>query len=111
MQTTDIDFSDPKIQANPYPHYAHLRADKPVCWNGRTWLVSRYEDIVNLLSDSRMSSARTQQTFAVLPEDVQEELTPLRTIMGSRMLLSDPPKHTRLKPGDVSANFVLDAVT
>jgi cytochrome P450 len=44
-----------------------------------------------------MSSARTEQTFAVLPPDVQQELTPLRSILGSRMLLSDPPKHTRLK--------------
>lgn len=97
MKTTDIDFSDPAIQIDPYPHYAKLREEAPVCWNGRTWLISRYADITTLLSDPRMSSARTEQTFAVLPEEVQQELTPLRTILGSRMLLSDPPKHTRLK--------------
>lgn len=96
-KTTTLDFSDPLIQADPYPHYAHLRQEAPVCWNGRTWLISRYNDIVTLLNDPRMSSARTEQTFAVLPPDVQQELTPLRTILGSRMLLSDPPKHTRLK--------------
>lgn len=97
MKTTTLDLSDPLIQADPYPHYAKLRQDAPVCWNGRTWLVSRYADIVALLDDSRMSSARTEQTFAVLPPEVQEELTPLRSILGNRMLLSDPPKHTRLK--------------
>ena len=97
IKTTSLDFSDPLIQANPYPHYAHLRQEMPVCWNGRSWLISRYDDIVTLLNDPRMSSARTEQTFAVLPPDVQEELTPLRTILGSRMLLSDPPQHTRLK--------------
>jgi hypothetical protein len=97
MKTTTLDFSDPVIQADPYPHYAHLRNEAPVCWNGRTWVISRYDDIVTLLNDPRMSSARTEQTFAVLPPDVQQELTPLRTILGSRMLLSDPPKHTRLK--------------
>ena len=97
MKTTTLDFSDPLVQANPYPHYAHLRHEAPVCWNGRTWLVSRYDDIVTLLNDPRMSSARTEQTFAVLPPKTQQELTPLRTILGSRMLLSDPPKHTRLK--------------
>lgn len=95
--TTAIDFSDPTIQANPYPYYAELRANAPICWNGRTWLISRYADIVTLLNDPRMSSARVEQTFAVLPPAVQEELTPLRTVLGSRMLLSDPPKHTRLK--------------
>lgn len=95
--TTTIDFADPAIQANPYPHYQRLREEMPICWNGRTWLVSRYADIVALLNDSRMSSARVEQTFAVLPQPVQQELTPLRTVLGSRMLLSDPPKHTRLK--------------
>ncbi len=97
MKTTPPDFSDPAIQVDPYPHYQRLRDDAPVCWNGRTWLISRYDDIVTLLNDPRMSSARTEQTFAVLPPDVQQELTPLRSILGSRMLLSDPPKHTRLK--------------
>jgi len=95
--TTTIDFSDPAIQADPYPHYRRLREEQPICWNGRTWLVSRYDDIVALLNDPRMSSARTEQTFAVLPPEVRQELTPLRTVLGSRMLLSDPPKHTRLK--------------
>lgn len=97
MKTTTLDFSDPRIQADPYPHYAALRHEAPICWNGRTWLISRYDDIITLLNDPRMSSARTEQTFAVLPPEVQQELTPLRTILGSRMLLSDPPKHTRLK--------------
>ena len=95
--SVSIDFSDPVIQADPYAIYAGLRRDHPVVWNERTWLVSRYHDITTLLSDPRMSSARTDQTFAVLPPDVQEELTPMRSIMTSRMLLSDPPKHTRLK--------------
>ena len=66
-----IDFSDPAVQADPYPIYAGLRRDHPVNWDGRTWVISRYEDIT--------------------------ALTPMRTIMTSRMLLSDPPKHTRLK--------------
>ena len=92
-----IDFSDPAVQADPYPIYAGLRRDHPVNWDGRTWVISRYEDITALLNDPRMSSARTEQTFAVLPPAVREELAPLRTVLGSRMLLSDPPKHTRLK--------------
>ena len=92
-----INFSDPAIQADPYPIYERLRAESPVYWNGPYWVVSRYDDIVNLLNDPRMSSARTEATFAVLPPEVQEELTPLRQILGSRMLLSDPPRHTRLR--------------
>lgn len=92
------DFSVPAVQANPYPIYNHLRREAPVFWNGPTWLVSRYDDIVTLLNDpARLSSARVEATFAVLPEGVQRELAPLRHVLGSRMLLSDPPRHTRLR--------------
>lgn len=96
---TAIDFSDPAIQANPYPLYQRLRAGTPVVWNETTnsWLVSRYGDIVTLLNDPRVSSARVDATFRVLPDDVQRELEPLRRVLGQRMLLSDPPTHTRLK--------------
>lgn len=100
MQTAiAIDFTDRAIQAHPYPLYARLRAEAPVFFNPPTnsWMVSRHADIVALLNDPRMSSARTEATFAVLPDDVQQELAPLRHILGSRMLLTDPPDHTRLK--------------
>jgi cytochrome P450 len=96
---TAIDFSDPAIQANPYPVYERLRAESPVVFNETTnsWLISRYDDIVAILNDSRISSARVDATFRVLPEDVQRELEPLRQVLSQRMLLTDPPTHTRLK--------------
>ena len=90
-------FSDPAVQVNPYPIYERLRRETPVFWNGPYWLLSRYDDIVALLNDPRVSSARVEATFAVLPDDVQQELQPLRHVLGSRMLLSDPPRHTRLR--------------
>ena len=94
-----IDFSDPEVQTHPYPIYERLRDGDPVLWNGpaQGWLVSRYEDVVALFTDRRMSSQRIDATFRVLPEDVQRELQPLREVLGNRMLLSDPPRHTRLK--------------
>ena len=94
-----INFTDPAIQANPIPVYERLRAESPVVWNGSAqgWLVSRYDDVVGLFNDPRMSSQRVDATFRPLPDDVQEELTPLKTVLLSRMLLSDPPRHTRLR--------------
>ena len=50
-----------------------------------------------LLNDPRISSARVDATFRVLPTDVQQELEPLRRVLSQRMLLTDPPTHTRLK--------------
>ncbi|HVB63404.1 MAG TPA: cytochrome P450 [Nitrolancea sp.] len=92
-----IDFGDPVVRANPYPTYAQLRQEAPVLWNGQSWLISRYDDIIGLLTDDRVSSARTESIFQVLPDDVRQELQPLRHILGSRMLLTDPPTHTRLR--------------
>lgn len=92
-----IDFTDPLIQANPYPIYRKMRDEAPVFWNGQTWLVNRYDDVVSLFTDPRMSSQRVDATFSVLPDEVQRELQPLRDVLGDRMLLSDPPKHTRLR--------------
>ena len=92
-----IDFSDPAVQANPYPIFEDLREHDPVFWNGNAWLVTRYDDVVALFTDPRMSSQRIDATFAVLPPDVQTELQPLREVLADRMLLSDPPKHTRLR--------------
>ncbi len=92
-----VDFSDPAVRANPYPIYAQLRANSPVLWNGQSWLISRYEDIIGLMIDDRVSSARAESIFQVLPEEVRTELQPLRHVLGSRMLLTDPPTHTRLR--------------
>jgi cytochrome P450 len=95
--TVTIDFSDPVVRANPYPIYAELRREAPVVWNGQNWLISRYDDIIGLLTDERVSSARAESIFQVLPPDIQAELQPLRHVLGSRMLLTDPPIHTRLR--------------
>lgn len=80
-----IDFSDPAIQAHPYPIYERLREEEPVYWNGdaQGWLVSRYEDVMALFTDSRMSSQRVDATFRVLPEDIQHELQPLRDVLSN----------------------------
>ena len=85
------------MRANPYPIYAELRSESPVLWNGQSWLISRYDDIIGLLTDNRVSSARAESIFQVLPDDVRQELQPLRHVLGSRMLLTDPPTHTRLR--------------
>lgn len=48
----------PRFKANPYPFYARLRAEAPVCrtrFLGQpAWLVSRYDDVHMLLKDDRL---------------------------------------------------------
>ena len=92
-----IDFSNPAIKADPYPVYRELRQRHPVFWNGTGWFVFRYDDILRLLNDPRISSARTESLISALPAGVQLELAPMRTILSSRMLLIDGATHTRLR--------------
>jgi cytochrome P450 len=87
--------------ADPYPEYAMLRAEEPVrrILEGRGLyglLVTRYEDVRMLLSDSRMSKDPRNA-----PLDWQEagKGRPLedRTGLGTHLLTTDGPEHTRLR--------------
>ncbi len=65
--------------ADPYPHYRALRESDPVHFDEahKSWLLLRYNDIVEVLRDDERFSA--QQGAAV------------------SMLVTDPPEHTRLR--------------
>jgi cytochrome P450 PksS len=52
------DLARPSFKANPYPFYARLRAENPVCrttlLSQPAWLVTRYADAVSVLKDERL---------------------------------------------------------
>jgi cytochrome P450 len=91
-----MDFGD-----DPYPQYTWLREQEPVrqVMEGRGLyglLVTRYEDVRRLLSDPRMSKDPRNA-----PLDWQEagKGRPLedRTGLGTHLLTTDAPEHTRLR--------------
>ncbi len=89
----------PEVHANPYPVYRRLRAEDPVHWSAlmEAWVLTRYNDVVAVLTDRRFSADRrqAQNRFAQETMRVQEEFGPFgRT---QTMLTSDPPAHTRLR--------------
>jgi cytochrome P450 len=91
------DFTDPAFQTDPHPVYAQWRQATPVrrvtLPNGvTTWLVTRYEDARQALSDPRLSKARPvgQATDRALPPAVGAAVS-------QHMLSADPPDHTRLR--------------
>ncbi len=88
-----------EVHANPYPMYARLRAEDPVHWSSlmEAWVLTRYDDVVAVLTDSRFSADRRQarNRFADEIARREEEFGPFgRT---RTMLTSDPPEHTRLR--------------
>lgn len=53
------DLASPQFKANPYSFYERLRVENPVCrtrfLGRRAWLVTRYDDVLNLLKDERLT--------------------------------------------------------
>ncbi|CAN5410236.1 monooxygenase YjiB [soil metagenome] len=82
---------DPAVTANPYPHYAKLRADEPVKWLEmmQGFAVSRWDDVEEVLSDGKTFSS-AQFWPALLGEyDPVPEVQP--------MISLDPPGHVRIR--------------
>ena len=82
----------PEFKANPFPFYARLRAENPVCrtkiFNQPAWLVFRYDDVFTLLKDTR------------LLKDWRPRTKWLHRLSGStigHMLNQDGADHTRLR--------------
>ena len=99
MVTTQYNPFIQEVHANPYPMYIRLREEDPVHWSAlmEAWILTRYEDIVAVLTDSRFSANRrqAQNRFAQEAQKIAEEFGPFgRT---QTMLTSDPPLHTRLR--------------
>ncbi len=89
----------PEVIANPYPSYDELRTRDPVHWNDglKYWALTRYPDVLAALRDRRLSMERMSFFVGRLPEPVQEMMAPVTRLFSNMMLMSDPPKHTRLR--------------
>lgn len=89
---------DPKVLADPYPLYHQLQADSPVHWDPflKAWVVTRYSDVLTVLSDRRCSARRTPtpDELAALGLDT---LVPIAQVMVRQMLFMDPPAHGRIR--------------
>jgi cytochrome P450 len=53
-----LDICSSEFKADPFPFYAHLRANNPVCQvtlpdKQTAWLVTRYDDVALVLKDER----------------------------------------------------------
>src|SRR6266498_3516281 len=86
------DLARPQFKANPYPLYARMRGEAAV-WSttflgAPTWLVTRYEDVVNVLKDERFLKDWTPRT---------KWIHRLSGAVTRHMLNKDAPDHTRLR--------------
>src|SRR5215470_13124219 len=91
----------PKFKANPYPFYARLRRELPVCrvpLPGKidAWLITRYDDVFQALKDERL----VKNKLTALTEDQQRKqpwMPKSFEPLTRNMLDLDAPDHTRLR--------------
>ena len=81
-----MDFLDPTIIEDPYPHYQDWRDNHPIWWadDVQAWVLSRYDDVRVVLKDSTLFSSNSMGEM-----DEQAMALPLLT--------DDPPRHTKLR--------------
>ncbi len=88
------DFTD-----DPYPYYERLRAQGRVHWlPPGLWMVTRYDDCLELLRDERLSSDPTlSNVYDLLVPAGWGEGSAVDAMMRKLLLFMDPPDHTRLR--------------
>jgi cytochrome P450 len=91
----------PELRSNPHPFYRELRERDPFhrCHPADGWVLSRYDDVLAVLSDRDFSADERNQTryprlqrlnrLAGLPDPYETGLVSI--------LRMDPPDHTRLR--------------
>jgi cytochrome P450 len=100
---THIDYSSfnllsREFKADPFPFYARLRAERPACkvtlpvlpGVREAWLVTRYDDVITVLKDSRFAKSR-------LHASKKPWLPSFAKPLERNMLDLDEPDHTRLR--------------
>jgi cytochrome P450 len=86
------DFFSEETRDDPFPLFDRLRDHDPVYETDfGYWYVSRYDDVVSLLRDTRLTSGRG------VPDSLGVTGGPLREIMDSWLMALDGPAHRRAR--------------
>jgi cytochrome P450 len=89
----DIDFRDPAVIRDPYPHYARLRRDDPVHRSALGfWLLTRHAHVEQSLHDPRLGRAGLTNGMRRRFGD-----GPVVEVLGRALNFLDPPEHRRLR--------------
>ena len=99
---SNLDITDARFKADPFPFYARLRAEAPVFRakaprGQRPWLITRYDDVLAVLKDDRrfvkdMKSAMSPEQLKKAPK-----VPALFSALNRNLLSLDGADHDRLK--------------
>ena len=68
-------------------------------WSPRlkAWVLTRYDDVRQVLLDREISSDRMRPFFATLPGPEAARIADIVRYLSTWMVFRDPPEHTRLR--------------
>lgn len=98
---SEINLADPGFKSDPYPGYRRMRDEAPLCrvrfgrWF-RSWLVTRYQDVVTSLKDERFTKD-PQAAKRAGARGTEMRLLRITAPISRNLLTLDPPDHTRLR--------------
>lgn len=100
---THYDLYSDTFKGNPYPTYATMRAETPVCYhrglneNERIWFITRYAEAETVLRDHKRFVKSWQNTRT--PEELAQLQPPSRLmqLLDGHMLNKDGADHQRLR--------------
>jgi cytochrome P450 len=85
---------------DPYPFYAWARSESPVAYSSvfECWVVTRYDDIIAILADTRRFSSRNSiPSMFSTPPEILEVIRAGCIPEASTIINADPPEHTRMR--------------
>jgi cytochrome P450 len=102
---TPYELSSPEAIANPYPIYAAMRAQDPVCYqaaptydgNYQLWYITRYADAEAILRDHKRFVKSYRSTLTPEQLALEPPLSPLERMLNFHLLNRDGADHTRLR--------------
>ena len=99
-KVVQIDFSDARTNADPFPVFARLQDEDPVHWSVslKAWIITRYDHVKSIaLNNEEVSANRVAPFLAAAPSQRRDAFPHLLTYLGDWMVFRDPPDHTRLR--------------
>ncbi|MET8129188.1 cytochrome P450 [Streptomyces sp. NPDC005065] len=92
--------ADPAFIANPYPFYRRLREESPVYHDAALggWWLTGFAEVAGLMGDPRLIHPPMSTSGHLHPAGGREaSVENLGKVLATMMLVSNPPKHTRLR--------------
>lgn len=105
QKTKGFDPTDQDLVANPYPFYTYLLEEEPLhrAKHGY-WVISRHEDVRNLLRDKKFGQGEFINNIQLFYDDDFDVLSHSSYRWLSQIfVMQDPPQHTRLRSHVVQA--------